>query len=141
MKCIEIYEGTSMSSPNCAGCIALILSGLKQNKIEFNPYGIKRALENTSRKIDDEILASGAGLVQVEPAYDYLVEYQKNIIQNINFDFEINLNSKKFRGIYLTDENDVTNSKEYLVKVIPMFFEGDNLKKSQDESYKSKYLV
>ena len=53
-----------MASPNCCGCLALVLSGLKDNQIEFNPYGVKRAIENTALKVD-ETLGSGAGLIQV----------------------------------------------------------------------------
>ena len=60
----QLMSGTSMSSPNCSGCLALILSGLKDNKIEFNPFGIKRAIENTALQVD-ETLGSGAGLIQV----------------------------------------------------------------------------
>jgi len=60
----QLMSGTSMASPNCCGCLALVLSGLKQNGIESNPYGVKRAIENTALKVD-ETLASGAGLIQV----------------------------------------------------------------------------
>lgn len=60
----QLMSGTSMASPNCCGCIALVLSGLKQNKIEFNPFGVKRAVENTAHLVDESI-GSGAGLIQV----------------------------------------------------------------------------
>jgi tripeptidyl-peptidase-2 len=61
----QLMSGTSMASPNCCGCLALILSGLKENGIDFNPYGVKRAIENTALKVD-ETLGSGAGLIQVD---------------------------------------------------------------------------
>ena len=54
-----------MASPNCCGSLALILSGLKQRRVEFNPFGVKRALENTALPVD-EVLGCGAGLIQVE---------------------------------------------------------------------------
>lgn len=57
-----------MASPNCCGCLALILSGLKQNRIEFNPYGVKRAIENTALDVD-ETLGTGAGLIQVNNTF------------------------------------------------------------------------
>ena len=54
-----------MSSPNCCGCLALILSGLKQKNVDFNPFGVKRAIENTAVVVD-EVIGSGAGLIQVK---------------------------------------------------------------------------
>ena len=53
-----------MSSPNLCGCLALILSGLKKNNIEYTPYGVKRGIENSALEIDDT-LGSGAGFIQV----------------------------------------------------------------------------
>jgi hypothetical protein len=43
--------------------LALLLSGLKSLGVEFNPYGVKRAIENTALPVD-EPLGSGAGLIQ-----------------------------------------------------------------------------
>ena len=63
----QLMSGTSMSSPNCCGCIALVLSGLKQRSVEYTPYGIRRSLENTAMPVD-EAIGSGSGLVQVEKA-------------------------------------------------------------------------
>ena len=65
LKCLSFtFLGTSMSSPNCCGCLALILSGLKQKNINYNPFGVKRAIENTAQPVD-EILGCGSGLIQV----------------------------------------------------------------------------
>ena len=88
-------SGTSMSSPNCCGCLALILSGLKQNNIEFNPFGVKRAIENTAHQVDD-LIGSGTGLIQVEKAYNYLVDYRESVFQKIHFDINkyVKLQSK-----------------------------------------------
>ena len=58
-----------MSLPNCCGCLALILSDLKDNSVEFNPFGVKRAIEKT---VSDETL--GANLIQIEKAYNYHIE-------------------------------------------------------------------
>jgi tripeptidyl-peptidase-2 len=118
----QLMSGTSMSSPNCCGCLALILSGLKQNNVEFNPFGVKRAIENTAQTVD-EVLGSGAGLIQVEKAYEYLINYKENIFQKIHFEIKHTLKSKTFRGIYLKNSDEIKETRDYLVSVEPIFFD------------------
>lgn len=118
----QLMSGTSMSSPNCCGCLALILSGLKQNNIEFNPFGVKRAIENTALGVD-EVVGSGAGLIQVEKAYEYLMAYQNSILQKVHFDVRHTLRNKSYRGIYLKNADDLMETRDYLVTVEPVFFE------------------
>ena len=61
----QLMSGTSMSSPNCCGCLALIVSGLRQRGVDLNPFGVKRAIENTAVCVD-EAIGCGAGLIQVK---------------------------------------------------------------------------
>lgn len=62
----QLMNGTSMSSPNACGCIALLVSALKAKGLPYNPFSIKRALENTAAQVDTvERFALGHGLVQV----------------------------------------------------------------------------
>lgn len=69
----QLMNGTSMSSPNCAGNIALLISGLKQQKIEYTPYSIREALENTAKSLPKvEVFAQGKGLIQIVKAFSYL---------------------------------------------------------------------
>jgi len=45
---------------------ALVLSGLKARGVPYNPYNVKRALQNTAKPVDGvEVFAMGQGLVQV----------------------------------------------------------------------------
>ena len=111
-----------MSSPNCCGCLALIISGLKDNEIEFNPYGVKRAIENTALPVD-ETLGSGAGLIQVEKAYEYLIDNQQSIFQKIHFDVKYVFKSKSMRGIYLKSDEELSEIRDCLIQVEPKFFE------------------
>jgi tripeptidyl-peptidase-2 len=111
-----------MSSPNCCGCIALILSGLKANDIDFNPFGVKRAIENTALPVDEPI-GMGAGLIQVEKAYDYLVQYKDSLIQKIHFDCRYTFKSKQMRGLYLKHNDELNETRDYLITIEPVFFE------------------
>jgi tripeptidyl-peptidase-2 len=72
----QLMNGTSMSSPNCCGGIALLISGLKQSQVGYNPRTIRRALENTAVLHDSlDPLAQGAGVYQTVKAFDHLVRY------------------------------------------------------------------
>ncbi|CAF0707859.1 unnamed protein product [Brachionus calyciflorus] len=118
----QLMSGTSMASPNCCGCLALILSGLKSNEIEFNPFGVKRAIENTAIQVDEPI-GCGAGLIQVERAYDYLADYKDSIFQKIHFDIKYLGKPKNLKGIYLKNDDELTETRDYLIVIEPVFFE------------------
>jgi hypothetical protein len=150
-------SGTSMASPNCCGSIgkslinsleldyyfntiniiALILSGLLANDIEYYPYGVERALVNTAVKIDDE-LGSGTGtkflkvhfhscsivflkgLIQIDKAYDYLMKNHDDILNKIRFDLKCG--PKSTRGIFLKLNKNSNKLMDYMVTVEPKFF-------------------
>eukprot|EP01084_Bolivina_argentea_P291867 501689_1 len=44
----QLMNGTSMSSPNACGNVALLLSALKQERIDYTPLGIELALVNSA---------------------------------------------------------------------------------------------
>ncbi|CAL1545565.1 unnamed protein product, partial [Lymnaea stagnalis] len=117
----QLMNGTSMSSPNACGSIALILSGLKAGQVHFSPFSVRRALENTAAKLDDvEVFALGQGLVQVEAAYNYLTKNQKNVAENVQFTVQC---SGSNRGIYLRELPQLTKPTEVTVSVEPLFEE------------------
>lgn len=65
-----------MSSPHVCGGVALLISGLLKNNIDYSPYSIKRALWNTATRLAHvDKFAQGNGLLNVEAAYDHLVKY------------------------------------------------------------------
>lgn len=60
-------NGTSMSSPNVAGCVSVLVSGLKAKKLPYSPYSVRRSLENTALKIPNwDPFTYGHGLIQVD---------------------------------------------------------------------------
>ncbi|KAG9416309.1 tripeptidyl-peptidase II Tpp2 [Aphanomyces cochlioides] len=124
----QLKNGTSMSSPNCAGSIALLLSGLKDRKLPYHPFFIRRALENTATKlphIDDFV--QGRGLIQVPPAFEYLVRNAS--IAGVHFPLYYDVRVSRpgtltifSRGICIREQADLgAKSMEFQVKIVPIF--------------------
>ena len=69
----QLMNGTSMSSPNATGCIALLISAAKSEGMKISPARIKQALRNTASFIEGfSCLQQGCGMIQVQKAWDYL---------------------------------------------------------------------
>ncbi|KAL4219860.1 tripeptidyl-peptidase II Tpp2 [Mactra antiquata] len=122
LKGCQLMNGTSMSSPNACGSIALVLSGLKANNVDYNPYSVKRALENTAKSVDGvEIFAMGYGLVQVEKCFEHLLANCKSM----DCKTEFNINCSGFgRGIYLREPLDLEKPSVIAVSIEPNHYEG-----------------
>ncbi|RUS20247.1 subtilase family-domain-containing protein [Endogone sp. FLAS-F59071] len=94
-----LKNGTSMSSPNACGCIALLVSGLKAQEQEFSPFRIKTAVVNSAKSVNDP---SGVGLIQVDKAWEYLQTYYDRPKMDILF--ETSITNRNFaRGVYLRE--------------------------------------
>lgn len=65
-----------MAAPHVCGAVALLLSGLIKNNIDYSPYSVKRALWNTATQMSHvDKFAQGNGLLNVEKAYENLIKY------------------------------------------------------------------
>ena len=118
IKNSQLMNGTSMSSPNCAGCVALLISGLKKQNISYNPYAIKRALQVTGKSVDDPF---GIKMVQVDDAWNYL---SKSIVGSLahSLSYKIDLPSHDHaQGIYLRSWYETNYLQELTVSVEPYF--------------------
>ncbi len=76
----NIFRGTSMASPQCAGAHALLASAAAQQTppIAVHAGLMKRSLRSTARRLDGYLpLEQGGGLIQVEPAWRELVQRAK----------------------------------------------------------------
>ncbi|XP_071839220.1 tripeptidyl-peptidase 2-like isoform X2 [Apostichopus japonicus] len=120
LKGSQLMNGTSMSSPNACGGIALVLSGLKANGLPYTPYSIRRALENTALFLDQiEPHGQGHGLIQIHKAYEYLTEHWDCPAKNLRFKVSTDGN----RGIYLRDYAQLSKPHEKNVNIEPIFAE------------------
>ncbi|RLN86959.1 hypothetical protein BBJ28_00004037 [Nothophytophthora sp. Chile5] len=123
----QLMNGTSMSSPNCAGNIALLVSAMKAKGIEYTPYSIRRALEKTAIKVPNvEVFAQGKGLIQVLPALEYLVSNGNSCDGTkkfpLHYDVSTSSGDGNARGIFLRDTADFAHdSTEVNVTVTPVF--------------------
>jgi tripeptidyl-peptidase II len=69
----EIAQGTSMAAPHAAGLVALLVSGLIQEKRPIDAKAIKQALMVTAQPVAGATFVDeGTGLPELEPAYRWL---------------------------------------------------------------------
>ncbi|GAB2265195.1 tripeptidyl-peptidase II Tpp2 [Dionaea muscipula] len=128
LQCRMLMNGTSMASPSACGGIALLLSAMKVEGIEISPYGVRKALENTSVAIGslpEDKLTSGQGLMQVDKALEYIRKSRD--FPSVRYEVNISLSGKTsptFRGIYMREASACRQPTEWTVKVRPKFHEG-----------------
>lgn len=123
----RLMNGTSMASPNAAGGIALVLSGLRAEGIKYTPCMIKRALEAAAVPVPGtEVHAQGSGLIQVAKTFDLLrrgsgglhfeTPYRIRVSQE-----EARVNGGPACGIYLREPWETHETREFVVQVEPEF--------------------
>jgi len=119
----RLMNGTSMASPNAAGGIALVLSGLRAEGIKYTPCMIKRALEAAAVPVPGtEVHAQGSGLIQVAKTFDLLrrgsgglhfeTPYRIRVSQE-----EARVNGGPACGIYLREPWETHETREFVVQV------------------------
>lgn len=122
LKDNQLMNGTSMSSPHVAGCIALLLSGMMAQQIPYSPYSVKRAIENTAMKVNSyDAFSMGHGLLQVDQAFDHLLQYSQSIERNIKF---LITTSDQKNGIYLREVQSTSRPSVITVTVEPFHLGG-----------------
>ena len=123
MHFIKLMNGTSMSSPNAAGCIALILSGAKQSGAvsHVRPPRLRHALDNSCKFIPGvNPMGQGSGLIQVNRAFQHLVTNLGEPRLDYHLEVEV-VNDNFTRGIYLRHPSEVNSLGTYKVTVKPIF--------------------
>lgn len=129
---MRLANGTSMSSPNLCGCLALLVSAWKQEycrgevtdgsssskkQTKISPYRIKNAIMSTAKPFGDEL---GAGLIQTDDAWQFLKKNAERIFEDIEYVIKVQ-DSIKSRGIYLRNAEDSACPRHMQVNVVPVF--------------------
>ncbi|KAJ2783388.1 hypothetical protein GGI15_002600 [Coemansia interrupta] len=137
---LNLLNGTSMSTPNVCGTLALLVSAWKQTYAEnverIHPCRLKNAILATSKDIGDEL---GAGLIQTEAAWEFLQKYAKRM----NDDIELGVcvaGTSGMQGIYLRNAQDSDVPRSFTLNVTPTFPKDpkDDLEKDTDGSCGNK---
>lgn len=115
----QLMNGTSMAAPNVAGSVALLISALKHQNIKYSAFNIKRALENTATHLDTACqFAQGSGLLNVEKAYEYLVNTATAAESDLRFLVMTDANGAK--GIHIRS-GVLRKSEDFNVTIEPQF--------------------
>ena len=123
----QLMNGTSMSSPNCAGCVALLLSGLYANQIPYTANRIRSAVCTTASKMQHlEDVVQGCGMVQVDAAFDYLLKFAAIESEDVFFKVTLSNRAGTGRGVYLRQPEEVSKVQTFTVEVSPEFSADDN---------------
>lgn len=118
----QLMNGTSMSSPNAAGCIALLLSAAKAEGIKVTPARLRRALMNCAEKKEGlSNLQQGAGMINVDKTWDYLKKFKDDPFGDINFKVRIIGRPGHRRGVYIRQPEETLVKQTFSADINPVF--------------------
>jgi Subtilase family./S-layer homology domain. len=107
----DLYQGTSMASPQTAGLVALLngaarKEGLIDEGEHLDPVLVQQALKYSARKLDGYNAAEqGGGLAQVVDAYEYIKEHiSDTTIDDLTITTDCIERIPETHGIYVRNE-------------------------------------
>ncbi|KAJ2161782.1 hypothetical protein GGF46_001204 [Coemansia sp. RSA 552] len=120
---LHLANGTSMSSPNLCGCLALLVSAWKQElgadaTQRISPYRVRNAIISTAKPVGDNI--HGAGMVQTDAAWQFLKAHVTREYEDVGYDVRV-ADSVDMRGIYLRDAEESAHARHMRIQVTPVF--------------------
>jgi tripeptidyl-peptidase-2 len=120
LKHTQLMNGTSMSSPNACGNIALLLSKLQQEGKQWTPARIRKALDLTSKDVGDPL---GVGLIQIVDAYEHTLAHFQEADQDAEWLIQVIPpgRSQSMRGVYLRGAQETDRVQQFAIEVTPKF--------------------
>ncbi|EST06453.1 Peptidase S8/S53 domain protein [Kalmanozyma brasiliensis GHG001] len=130
LQSTQLMNGTSMSSPNACGSIALLLSGLKAENIPITPARVFNAVRVTGKDVKDPL---GVPFIRVDAAWDYLGQNKDRVEQDAEYRVAVTRAGKALgrmdkRGIYLREKDETHHVQQANVTVRPTFKQGETEK-------------
>lgn len=111
-------NGTSMSSPSVAGSVAMLISAMKGEGLEYSPQSIKRALKTTATQVNrEDRFSQGYGMISIPDAFDHLSNYEQGADVDVRYAVSIDGD----RGVYIREPWDQNRTHEPLIDVNPTF--------------------
>lgn len=114
-------HGTSMSSPNACGNIALMLSALKRRNETYTPTSILRSLQSTALPVATiDRFAQGPGLVQIDRALEHHLRWGAAPGQQVELSVTIPQRGEA-RGILLRESHETDREFAGTLSISPRF--------------------
>ena len=86
----SLFGGTSMAAPLVSGGAAVLMEGLKNKSIDYDPFTVKNILMSTATDLQNDPFNQGSGLINLDSALGFVNEesgvfivYNKESYQNI----------------------------------------------------------
>lgn len=124
LSATQLMNGTSMASPNACGCIALLLSGMKQQGIPITAARVHKAITASAKDFGDDL---EIGFIQTLKAWEYIVANKDR--PDADFEYKVRVtppgkppggaNTDK-RGVYLREKAETQRVNQYSVTVRPI---------------------
>jgi len=127
LQSTQLMNGTSMSSPNAAGAVALLVSACKAESIPPTPFRIFRAIQATGVDVHDP---QGVKFLDVEKAWEYIVAHRDDPYADADMQVSVTPAGKPLgvvdrRGVYLRGTEETHRTTQFMVTVQPTFRAGE----------------
>ncbi|KNE58841.1 hypothetical protein AMAG_04385 [Allomyces macrogynus ATCC 38327] len=115
----QLMNGTSMSSPNACGNLALLISGWKAEVPDraVNSFRLLKAVQNTGRPVETDPFKRPC--LRIDKAFTHLIAHKDAVDQEVNF--AVSIGEHKARGVYLRDAHETAVPYSNNVTITPEF--------------------